>query len=74
MPQQCRTWPFWPENCSSRQAWEGAKAAAPCPGMGRGKLVPAEEVHAILQREIQREEAEVAAANAAAAGALGDQH
>jgi len=33
-PMQCRTWPFWPENLSSRRAWR--RAAKICPGMRRG--------------------------------------
>ena len=43
-PKQCRTWPFWPENLESPQAWEEAKANTPCPGMGRGTLVPIESI------------------------------
>src|SRR5262249_35288531 len=43
-PVQCRTWPFWPENLSSRRAWEGAKRRTPCPGMDSGKLVPIEKI------------------------------
>jgi Fe-S-cluster containining protein len=34
-PLQCRTWPFWNGNLSSRQAWE--LASKKCPGMDRGK-------------------------------------
>lgn len=30
-PQQCRTWPFWPDNLRSRAAWNNA--AKRCPGM-----------------------------------------
>ena len=33
-PQQCRTWPFWPENLRSRRAWRAA--AQRCPGMEAG--------------------------------------
>ncbi len=32
-PEQCRTWPFWPENLKSPEAWESA--AEGCPGMRR---------------------------------------
>lgn len=33
-PTQCRTWPFWPENLASPQAYR--EAAALCPGMRAG--------------------------------------
>lgn len=33
-PLQCRTWPFWPENVESPQAWK--RAARKCHGMNRG--------------------------------------
>lgn len=41
-PMQCRTWPFWPENLRSREAWR--RAARTCPGINRGTLVPVEEI------------------------------
>ncbi len=41
-PGQCRTWPFWPENLTSKRAWE--KAAKGCPGMNQGNLIPVEEI------------------------------
>lgn len=46
-PQQCRTWPFWPENLTDPRAW--AAAAQTCPGMKRddGTFVPAERVRVI---------------------------
>lgn len=34
-PLQCRTWPFWPRNLRSPEAW--AAAADGCPGMNRGR-------------------------------------
>lgn len=36
-PIQCRTWPFWPANLVSREAWDRARTL--CPGMDRGPLV-----------------------------------
>lgn len=33
-PLQCRTWPFWDSNLSSKQMWD--HAARRCPGMDRG--------------------------------------
>lgn len=37
-PEQCRTWPFWPENLRHPRQWEAA--AQICPGIDRGELVP----------------------------------
>jgi Fe-S-cluster containining protein len=34
-PLQCRTWPFWPENLSSPEAW--AHSAKRCHGMNHGR-------------------------------------
>ncbi len=49
-PAQCRTWPFWPENLTSRQKWETVKRRTPCPGMGNGQLVPVDQIR-ILREE-----------------------
>lgn len=35
-PTQCRTFPFWPENLTSKRAW--SQAAKICPGMNRGAV------------------------------------
>ena len=43
-PTQCRTWPFWPENLETEEAWKTTKLLTPCPGMGSGKLVRIEEI------------------------------
>ncbi|MSR28150.1 MAG: YkgJ family cysteine cluster protein [Phycisphaerales bacterium] len=50
-PSQCRTWPFWPTNLSSRRAWEQARAATPCPGMGAGALVRVEEIRIMRDQD-----------------------
>jgi Fe-S-cluster containining protein len=34
-PEQCRTWPFWPENMNT-ETWYNEVMAA-CPGAGKGK-------------------------------------
>jgi len=34
-PLQCRTWPFWPENLASPEAW--ARSAQRCHGMNHGR-------------------------------------
>jgi len=45
-PTQCQTWPFWPENLASPEAWE--KAAETCPGMRTGKdYYPPEQIRII---------------------------
>ncbi len=41
-PRQCRTWPFWHVNVSTRADWEAA--AARCPGMDQGPLFDADYV------------------------------
>jgi len=47
-PRQCRTWPFWVSNLRTPEAW--AKMSEHCPGAGRGRLVPLEEIK--LQAEV----------------------
>jgi len=45
-PTQCQTWPFWPENLRSPEAWE--EAAETCPGMRHGKdFFPVEQIRII---------------------------
>ena len=46
-PTQCRTWPFWPANVESREAWEQTCAA--CPGSGQGELHSVESIRARLR-------------------------
>jgi Fe-S-cluster containining protein len=45
-PQQCRTWPFWPEVVASKATWEAE--AASCPGMNQGRVYTGEEIGRIL--------------------------
>jgi uncharacterized protein len=49
-PSQCRTWPFWPENLRSPEAW--ARAGTKCPGLNEGKLHPVRVVQLTLDRAI----------------------
>jgi len=44
-PVQCRTWPFWADNL--RRAADWRSAAERCPGIGQGRLYPAEEIQRI---------------------------
>lgn len=50
-PVQCRTWPFWKSNLSSRFAWERAKRT--CPGMDQG------ERHSVQQIRICRDKIDI---------------
>jgi uncharacterized protein len=50
-PNQCRTWPFWPELLENEAAWKNAKLGPEgCPGIGKGTVVPYEEI--IRQRDL----------------------
>jgi len=43
-PKQCRTFPWWVQNLSSRKAWE--EAAKHCEGINKqASLVPADEIN-----------------------------
>lgn len=49
-PQQCRSWPFWPENLRGSSAWRAA--AKTCPGMqaglkGEGQFYPVDQIRII---------------------------
>src|SRR5262249_33235994 len=41
-PVQCQTWPFWPENIESPEAWDHVTQI--CPGSGQGRLFSLEEI------------------------------
>jgi Fe-S-cluster containining protein len=46
-PQQCRTWPFWPENIKSPRAWQRTSRA--CEGINRGPVIPLHQIR--VQRD-----------------------
>lgn len=48
-PMQCRTWPFWPENLESPEAWEAARRMMPCHGMNKGR------VHSYVEITVERD-------------------
>ena len=50
-PVQCRTWPFWPSNLTSPEAW--AAAGLRCRGINRGGLIEFDEIEA--RRLVTRE-------------------
>jgi Fe-S-cluster containining protein len=47
-PVQCQTWPFWPENIESLEAWEGVQRV--CPGSGKGRVFGVEEIRMAAAR------------------------
>jgi uncharacterized protein len=47
-PVQCRTWPFWPENVDSAEAWEGVCQV--CPGSGHGRVYSVDEILASVAK------------------------
>jgi uncharacterized protein len=44
-PAQCRTWPFWKSNLTSRHAWKRAKRT--CPGMDKGRPYSVQQVRVL---------------------------
>jgi hypothetical protein len=44
-PNQCRTWPFWPENLSDLDAWN--EVGRRCPGINSGRHYSCEEIERI---------------------------
>jgi uncharacterized protein len=45
-PDQCRAWPFWPENLTRRKTWE--RVCQVCPGAGRGQVHTLNEIQISL--------------------------
>jgi Fe-S-cluster containining protein len=52
-PEQCRTWPFWPEVMSAK-TWK-KEVAAFCPGVGKGRIHSAEEIRKALVQQTRSE-------------------
>jgi Fe-S-cluster containining protein len=48
-PSQCRSWPFWPSNLASPNAWN--QAAQKCSGINRGKYYSFEEIEKIKREK-----------------------
>lgn len=44
-PNQCRIWPFWPDNLANPNTWNSATQK--CSGINRGKLYSYEEIEKI---------------------------
>lgn len=47
-PQQCHTYPFWPELVKSPARWQ--RESKQCDGMGRGAVIPLAQVRRRLYR------------------------
>lgn len=52
-PTQCRTYPWWIQNLSSKEAWD--KAALECEGIQKGDPVPYEEIDEKLNEQLDYE-------------------
>ncbi len=52
-PTQCRTWPFWPEMMNAK-SWN-QEVVNYCPGVGKGRLIPAAEIEKTLREQIESE-------------------
>lgn len=48
-PNQCRTWPFWPENMNAK-TWN-EEVITFCPGVGQGKLFSATEIKRLMKMD-----------------------
>ncbi|MDF1799359.1 MAG: YkgJ family cysteine cluster protein [Planctomycetota bacterium] len=47
-PKQCATWPWWVDNLASPKVWE-VDVKGCCPGIGKGEVVPADEIDRIAE-------------------------
>ncbi len=52
-PNQCRTWPFWPEVMNAK-AWK-VEVASFCPGVGKGKVWSKAEIETVMKLDIENE-------------------
>ena len=52
-PNQCRTWPFWPEVMNAK-AWK-TEVESFCPGVGKGRIWPKSEIEEIMKKEKENE-------------------
>jgi Fe-S-cluster containining protein len=50
-PEQCRTWPFWPDNVETPEDWSQVEAI--CPGAGRGPIHDLVTIQDALRRTPQ---------------------
>lgn len=59
-PEQCRTWPFWPDVLSPK-AWK-KEVANYCPGVGKGPLISAETIEKQMAQQQKTDDSVVAEA------------
>lgn len=52
-PNQCRTWPFWPEVMNAK-AWK-SEVQSFCPGVGKGKVWSKAEIEAVMGIDLENE-------------------
>lgn len=52
-PNQCRTWPFWPEVMNAK-AWK-SEVADFCPGVGKGRLWNKQEIEQEMSKDRENE-------------------
>ena len=52
-PNQCRTWPFWPEVMNAK-SWK-KEVQSFCPGVGKGRLWSREEIEAQMSADKENE-------------------
>jgi Fe-S-cluster containining protein len=45
-PDQCRAWPFWPENVAKPRDWDRVREV--CPGAGQGRLYSLTEIRSSM--------------------------
>lgn len=50
-PNQCRTWPFWPEVMNAK-AWS-KDVAAFCPGVGKGRVWTGDEIENLIRQQVK---------------------
>jgi len=46
-PNQCRAWPFWPENIRTRKDWDHVRSI--CPGSGHGRVYTLDEIQSSIE-------------------------
>lgn len=52
-PNQCRTWPFWPEVMNAK-AWK-TEVESFCPGVGKGRLWTKSEIEEVVKKDKENE-------------------
>ena len=49
-PEQCRTWPFWPENMNAK-SWK-KNVVDFCPGINKGKIYSINKINKIIKKDL----------------------